>query len=54
MASDSDRIIIPEMGTFVKHWLKDLKKPSSCSASGPQCFVKESKTGYNTPHEYTR
>jgi len=53
MAFDSDRIIIPEIGTFVKHWLEYLYKPSSCSASSALCFVKVSKTGYNTPHEYT-
>ncbi len=48
-------MIIPEKSGFVKQEGKVLARPldSKTGASGVRCFVKESKTGYNTPHEYS-
>lgn len=49
-------MIIPEKGSFVKHGgqVQTRQPPvSEMGASGVPRFVKELKTGYNTPHEYS-
>jgi hypothetical protein len=49
-------VIIPENGGFVKQGGKvQMCQPSvpGAGASGVPCFVKEPKTGYNTPHQYS-